>query len=101
MPRGNQKGGKKHKRGKKDNQYSKPLRIKEEGQEYAQVSKCCGNCRVEVLCFDGIQRKATLCGAMRKRQFINSGQVVLVSLRDFEDGKWDIIDSYDDTQFRK
>lgn len=97
----NKKGGKKHKRNKNAGFQTKELRFKEEGQEYAQVSKCCGNCRFEVLCFDGIQRKATLCGAMRKRQFINSGQVVLVSLRDFEDGKCDIIDSYDDTQFRK
>ena len=33
MPRGNQKGGKKHKRGKKDYSESKALRVKEDGQE--------------------------------------------------------------------
>ena len=53
MPRGNKSGGKKHKRGKKTNIETKVLRYKEEGQEYAQISKCLGNCRFTVLCFDG------------------------------------------------
>ena len=51
-------------------------------------------------CFDGKERMATLCGAMRKRKFVNLNDVVLVSLRDFQDGKCDIIDSYDDNQVR-
>jgi len=95
MPRGNQKGGKKHKRGKKDNQYSKPLRIKEEGQEYAQIKTCKGNCRFDVICFDGKERIAILCGSMRKKKFVNPRDVVLVSIRDFQDDKCDIIDVYD------
>ena len=41
---------------------------------------------------------ATLCGAMRKRKFVNQNDIVLVSLRDFQDSKCDIIDVYDDTQ---
>ena len=97
MPRGNQKGGKKHKRGKKDNQYSKPLRIKEEGQEYAQIKTCKGNCRFDVICFDGKERMAILCGSMRKKKFVNPRDVVLVSIRDFQDDKCDIIDVYDDS----
>ena len=97
MPRGNQKGGKKHKRGKKDNQYSKPLRVKEDGQEYAQIKACKGNSRFDVICFDGKERMAILCGAMKKRKFVNLRDVVLVSLRDFQDDKCDIIDVYDDS----
>ena len=53
MPRGNQKGGKKHKRGKKEYNESKTLRLKEDGQEYAQITACKGNCRFTVMCFDG------------------------------------------------
>ena len=65
----NKKGGKKHKRGKKDNFQTKELRKKDDGQEYAQIKTCKGNCRFDVMCFDGIERIATLCGTMRKRKF--------------------------------
>jgi len=98
MGRGNKKGGKKHKRGKKDGYGTKALRYKEDGQEYAQIKTLKGNCRFDVFCFDGKDRMATLCGAMRKRKFVNQNDIVLVSLRDFQDGKCDIIDVYDNSQ---
>lgn len=98
----NKKGGKKHKRNKKqDDTFEKNLRLKEEGQEYAQVIKCLGNCRFNVLCFDGKERMATMCGTMRKRRFINQDDIVLVSLRDWQDAKCDIIDNYDENLVRK
>ena len=96
----NKKGGKKHKRGKKDGFETKALRLKEDGQEYAQIKALKGNCRFDVFCFDGKDRMATLCGTMRKRKFVNLNDVVLVSLRDFQDDKCDIIDLYDDNQVR-
>ena len=98
MGRGNKKGGKKHKRGKKDGFETKILRLKEDGQEYAQIKALKGNCRFDVICFDGKERMATLCGAMRKRKYVNQNDIVLVSLRDFQDSKCDIIDVYDDNQ---
>ena len=101
MGRGNQKGGKKHKRGKKEGYETKTLRLKEEDQEYAQITACKGNCRFDVKCFDGKERMAVMCGSMRKRQFVNLRQVVLVSLRDFQDSVCDIIDSYDENGARK
>ena len=52
MPRGNQKGGKKHKRNKNQSSFNKALRIKEEGQEYAKVERCNGNCRFQVKVFE-------------------------------------------------
>ena len=97
MGRGNKKGGKKHKRGKKEGYETKTLRLKEEGQEYAQIKACKGNCRFDVKCFDGTDRIAILCGKMRKRVFVNMKDIVLVSIRDFQDDKCDIIDLYDDT----
>ena len=98
MGRGNKKGGKKHKRGKKDAFETKILRFKEDGQEYAQIKNLKGNCRFDVFCFDGKDRMAILCGTMRKRKFVNQNDIVLVSLRDFQDDKCDIIDVYDDSQ---
>ena len=97
MGRGNQKGGKKHKRGKKEGYETKALRLKEDGQEYAQITACKGNCRFDVKCFDGKDSIAILCGKMRKRVFVNMKDIVLVSIRDFQDDKCDIIDLYDDT----
>ena len=98
----NTKGGKKHKRNKKQNDYvEKALRLKEEGQEYAQITKCLGNCRFTVMCFDGKERMATMCGGMRKRRFVNQNDIVLVSLRDWQDEKCDIIDNYDDNLTKK
>jgi len=97
----NKKGGKKHKRNKNDDIREKTLRLKEEGQEYAQITKCLGNCRFTVMCFDGKERMATMCGGMRKRRFVNMNDIVLVSLRDWQDAKCDIIDSYDDNLTRK
>ena len=38
---------------------------------------------------------------MRKRKFIHQGDLVLVSLRDFQDNICDIIDSYDESQSKK
>ena len=97
----NIKGGKKHKRNKNQVVHEKTLRLKEDGQEYAQISRCLGNCRFTVLCFDGKERMATMCGGMRKRRFVNQNDIVLVSLRDWQDEKCDIIDNYDDNLTRK
>ena len=101
MGRGNKVGGKKHKRGKKDGYETKVMRYKEEGQEYAQITACKGNCRFDVLCFDGKERMAIMCGAMRNRRFVNQNDIVLVSLRDWQDNVCDIIDNYDENLTRK
>lgn len=101
MPKGNVKGGKKHKRNKNYTSENKSLRLKEEGQEYAKVTRCKGNCRFDVECCDGKTRAAILCGTMRKRKFINQGQIVLVSIREWQDDICDIIDSYEDSHAKR
>jgi len=97
----NVKGGKKHKRNKNQNIQPKNLRLKEEGQEYAQIKKCKGNCRFDVICFDGKERMAIMCGKMRKRRFVKAKDIVLVSLREWQDSVCDIIDNYDENLTRK
>ena len=100
MPGGNKKGGKKHKKGKKQVIENTVLHLKDENdnQEYAQIKACKGNCRFDLICFDGTERIGILCGKMRKRTFVNNRDVVLVSLRDFQDDKCDIIYKYDESQ---
>ena len=53
--------------------------------------KMLGNGRLEAHCFDGTQRLCHIRGKMRKKVWIGNGDIVLVSLRDFQDGKADII----------
>lgn len=68
--------------------------MKEEGQEYATVNKVLGNSRFEVACFDSTTRIAHVRGTMRKSVWINTGDLILISLRDYQDGKCDIIHKY-------
>ena len=95
MPRGRGKGGNKRKRGKNMQQGEKrELLIKEEEQEYGQVIRLLGGGRVEVNCFDGNKRTCTIRGKMRNRVWINAGDIVLISLREFGDDKADLFHKY-------
>ena len=94
------KGGKKGKKGKKvkgDNVIERILEYKsvEDNQEYAQVTKLLGNCRCTVFCIDNVERLGHIRGTMtKKKQWIKIGDIVLVSLREFENSKCDIIYLY-------
>jgi translation initiation factor 1A len=88
-------GGKNRRRGTKENDdQRRELTFKEDGQEYAQVIKMLGNGRLEALCFDGSKRLANIRGKMRKKVWINQGDIILLSLRDFQDNKGDVILKY-------
>ena len=62
--------------------------------EYAQVTKMLGNGRLEAQCFDGEKRLAHIRGKLRKKVWINQGDIILVSLREFQDAKGDVILKY-------
>jgi translation initiation factor 1A len=70
------------------------LTFKEEGQEYAQVLKMLGNGRLDAQCFDGTKRLAHIRGKLRKKVWINQGDIILLSLRDYQDDKGDVILKY-------
>ncbi|KAG2230372.1 hypothetical protein INT48_007667 [Thamnidium elegans] len=92
------KGGKSRRRGKNDTENDKrELVFKEEGQ----VLKMLGNGRVEAQCFDGVKRLALIRGKLRKKVWINQGDIVLLSLRDFQDEKADVIQRYNPDEARQ
>ena len=62
--------------------------------EYAQVLKMLGNGRLEALCFDGSKRLGHIRGKLRKKVWINQGDIILLSLRDYQDEKGDVILKY-------
>lgn len=89
------KGGKNRKRGTNKNEdVKRELTLKEEGQEYAQITKTLGNNRLEVLCANGAKAIGVIRGAIRRKMWICVGDIVLVGLRDFEEGKVDILSRY-------
>ncbi len=95
MPKNKGKGGKNRRRGKNQNEPDKrELVFKEDGQEYAKVTKMLGNGHVECVCFDGEIRIGHIRGKMRKKVWINGGDIILVGLRDYQDNKCDIILKY-------
>lgn len=74
-----------------------PLVYRETGQEYAKVLKMLGNnrCMLEIN-ESKLEIMGIICGRMRKKQVhrISVDDIVLISLRDFQDDKADIIHVY-------
>jgi len=71
--------------------------IEKENEVYACVIKLLGNCRVQVLCDNGNETIGIIRGSLRrfnKRVLIESGDIVVVSKRDFQDNKVDIVHKY-------
>lgn len=69
--------------------------------EYARVEKILGNGRLAAECFDGKKRLCHIRGKMRKKVWINQGDIILLGLRDYQDGKADVIHKYNADEARK
>jgi len=94
----NTKGGKKFKKGKKNTSpIKKAVVLKEEMQEYAKVIKILGDCRVDLECNDGKKRIGHIAGRLRKRVWIRNNDLVLISLRDYQPEKCDVIHKYSES----
>mmetsp|Transcript_48384 Transcript_48384/g.121805 ORF Transcript_48384/g.121805 Transcript_48384/m.121805 type:complete len:182 (-) Transcript_48384:133-678(-) len=103
MPKNKGKGGKSKRKGKNKNEdeQKRELVFKEDGQEYGQVLQVLGNCRVKAFCFDGVARLCHVRGKFRKKVWINRDDIILVGLRDYQDGKADVIHKYTADEARK
>lgn len=95
MPKNKGKGGKNRRRGKNESEGTKrELIYKSEEQAYGQVIRMLGGGRLEVYCFDGQTRLAHIRGKLRKKVWINQGDIILLSLRSFQDDKCDVLLKY-------
>jgi translation initiation factor 1A len=101
MPKNVGIGGKKKKMGKKRPEMDRELVFKEEMQEYAQVLRLLGDSRLELQCMDTVKRMGHIRGNLKKKAWITCGDVVLVSLREYENDKCDIILKYTEDEVRK
>ncbi len=93
----NKKGKKANKPKNINTEITRPLELvnTEDLQVYAQISKSYGNSRFEVKCFDGKNRVAHAPGSLKKKKiFVKGNDVIIVSLRSFDDSKCDILYVY-------
>lgn len=71
------------------------------GQEYAQITKSLGGGRFLGYCFDGKERLLVVRGKLLKKSvWITLGDIVLITLREFQDDKADIERKYSLDQIR-
>lgn len=87
---------KKQSRGKKKKEKD-TLVYPDDGQEYGYVKDMLGNGRVNIICEDGITRIGRIRGSMRQyknKVIIKAMDLILISKRDYEDDKVDIIHKY-------
>ena len=96
------KGGKGAKKMKNSVESNRILLFKEVGQEYAVVQDMLGHGRCTCACTDNVSRLGIIRGNMRKgaTNRVYKGDTVLVSLREFQDQKADIVHLYTTDEVR-
>ena len=95
----------KKKKGARNNKKNKELNDRElifaeHEQVYGQIIKLNGDSRCNVKCFDGNIRMCKIRGKLQKRVWFKIGDIVLVSLRDYQKSKGDLIHKYTDKEAR-
>jgi translation initiation factor 1A len=93
---------KKSKHKKPSESVTRALVFKEPGQEYCKVTKMLGDARLQGICSDGKERICKIRGSMSKRRkvWIKPDDYVLISLRDFQDDKADVIWKYEKSEVK-
>jgi translation initiation factor 1A len=102
-------GGKSYKKTKHGNNDETAIFIdRQADQMYGRIIKNLGGLNLLVFCNDNYERVCHIRGAMRKRVWLHTGDIVLISIRDFNpdkksDGKerGDIIAKYDHKHYSK
>ena len=87
MPKRNTIGGKGYKKNKKPvivETSSADIQIADKSQMYARVLRRIGGNHVEILCSDNIVRKGFIRGAIRRRVWMDPGDIILISIREFQ-----------------
>ena len=83
------------------NHSKRTLELKGKMEEYGKVSKKLGDKRVMVVLVDGREVLSHIPGRFRKRIWVDIDSVVLVSQREFEADKMDIIHMYESDEVKK
>jgi translation initiation factor 1A len=76
------------------------LIYKENMEEYAQAIKMLGDRRILIMLPDKSESMAIIPGKFRKRCWIKVGDVIIISRREYQDNKLDVIHKYSDCETR-
>lgn len=87
---------KQNNKGKKKQSSSSKRQIEYKGdmEEYARITKMLGDRKVSLILPDSTEMLGVIPGRFRKRCWMEVGDIVLISRREFEDSKVDIIHKY-------
>ena len=77
------------------------VRKNDDLQEYALVTKALGNRRMMVKLMSAVEVIAVIPGRIRRRNFIKPDDIVLVSLREFQRDRVDILHKYSSQEGKK
>lgn len=82
----NMKGGSGYKRKKKGGGEEEAIIIADmaDDQMFGRIIKVLGNCNLLVYCEDNRERICHIRGKMRSRTFVHTGDIVIISTREFE-----------------
>ena len=95
-------GGKKKKRGKKQQDESKKLEIlKDDETHYAKVLERKGGPYLSVRLLSGETVLGIIRGKMRRRVWMAINDIILVGIRDFQEGKVDVLHKYPEEHVRQ
>lgn len=92
---------KKNKNKKPSGEVKRTLEFKGNLEEYAKVTAMLGDRRIMVTLIDGSESIAVIPGRFRKRCWMSVGDIVLISYREFQDSKLDVIHKYNSDEVRK
>ena len=77
------------------------LILQEDGQVYGQITKLLGNSRLLCNCFDKEERQCHIRGKLKNRVWMNVGDIILISLRDIDPTKGDVIHKYNPQEIKQ
>ena len=83
-----------------DEPTKRTLIYKQDMEEYAQITKMLGDRRVTVMFPDKTEFIAIIPGRFRKRCWMKVGDIVIVSRREFQETKMDILHKYNDDEVK-
>lgn len=88
------KGSKKRNKRRQKSTRERDLIFADDNQQYAVVLKMLGNGRCSVKCANGVTAIGIIRGKMKFRAWVHLDDLLLVSERDYQGGKVDIIHVY-------
>jgi len=80
---------------------SRTLILKEDDQEYGKITRMLGDRKVTVVLIDGSEIMGIIPGKFRKRVWFKMDDIVLVSRREYQNDRVDIVYKYHDYEAKK